>query len=92
MLRTIRNYLLAALLLSIPAITNGQQPQPGSGGLPPSMGLTSESDVPGAPSAGTLPLPHTVRPIMAPELALQMFESRSPWQKTELNRIPIRPS
>ena len=81
MLRKIRNYFLAALLLSIPAISSGQQ----APGVPPlHMGLASESDVPGAASAAALPLPHIALPVMAPELALQMFESRGPWQKAEL--------
>ena len=84
MLRTIRNYLLAALLVSLPAITKGQQPQAGSGGLPGEMGLTAGADVPGASGGNSLPLPHTVRPMMAPEVALQMFESRGPRQKSEL--------
>ena len=83
-MRTIRNYLLAALLLCIPAITSGQQAQPRFGGLPSRMGLTSESDVPGTSGVGSLPLSHNVRLIIAPELALQTFESRGPWQKTEL--------
>ena len=74
--------MLAALLLSIPAITNGQQAQPGSGGVLPQMGLTSDSDVAGG--SGSLALPHMIRPAMAPELALQMFESRGPWQKAAL--------
>jgi hypothetical protein len=84
MSQKIVSYLLAALLLSIPAITSGQQAQPGLGGPPSRMGLTAGADVPGAAGAGSLPLPHAVRPIMAPELALQMFESRGPWQKAEL--------
>ncbi len=84
MLRTIRNYLLAAVLLSIPAITNGQQPQAGSGGLPGEMGLTAGADVPGASGGSSLPMPHALRPMMAPEVALQMFESRGPRQKSEL--------
>jgi len=44
------------------------------------MGLTSASDVPGT----TLPMPHAVRPMMAPEVALAMFESHAPRQKSEL--------
>ena len=85
MLLTIRNYLLAAVLLSLPAITSGQQSQPGPGGaLPAGMGLTSASDVPGTTNIETLPMPHAVRPMMAPEVALAMFESHAPRQKSEL--------
>jgi len=48
------------------------------------MGFTSGLELPLASGVESLPLPHVARPIMAPELALQMFESRGPWQKTEL--------
>lgn len=84
MLRTIRNYLLAALLLYIPAITSGQQTQPHFGEVSPRAGFTSESDVPGASNAGSLPVSHNVRVMVAPEVALQMFQSRGPWQQTAL--------
>jgi hypothetical protein len=84
MSRKILCYFLAALLLSIPTITSGQQPSSGSGGLPPHMGLTSDADVPGTTNVETLPLPHVAPPVMAPELALQMFEARGPWQKAAL--------
>jgi hypothetical protein len=84
MLRKTRNYLLAALLFSVPAVSVGQQAQPSAGGLPPSMGFTSGVELPLTSDVESLPLPHVARPIMAPELALQMFQSRGPWQKTEL--------
>lgn len=85
MSREIRNYLLAAFLLSMSAVTYGQQSQSGSGrALPGGMGLTSGSDVPGTTNVETLPMPRAVRPVMAPEVALQMFESHAPRQKSAL--------
>jgi hypothetical protein len=83
-LRTIRNYLLAALLLGIPAITHSQQAQQGFSGLSLPMGLASEPDVAGNSDPGPASLPHLAGPVMAPEVALQMFESRGPLQKTTL--------